>query len=119
MPGGQVVGPVRQVTVVDILYTQGESVTTYLPGHHPIGLYAAGSYVYIQERTQVHGLPAALRAGVAHIIGACRMWTGTYSDGERWVAFAKGPTSVLVSTNALSQKNLVRYAYEDICARQW
>lgn len=113
--GGQEVGPLPVVTTVNILYTQGQHVITYLAKRHPFGLYAAGRYVFIQERTQVHDLPAVLRRGKPAVFGPCRIWTGAYATGERWAAFQKRTTSVLISTNALSEQRLSRYAATQVC----
>lgn len=71
---------------------------------------AVGPYVFVQQRLQVHGLPAALSRGHPVLVKTCRTYSGTYSDGQRWVAFQKGPVSVLISTDTLTQPQLHRYA---------
>lgn len=44
--------------------------------HRPMGRNAPRSYVYIQERVRVHGLPAALKVGRSYGIGSCHLWSG-------------------------------------------
>lgn len=78
-----------------------------------------GPYLYIEEQVRVFGLPAAFKAGTVHVMGRCRLWTGRYPDGLRWLAGARGEVSLLAVTDALTQNGLAHYAFTrtQICRR--
>jgi hypothetical protein len=111
-------GPLPRFTAVNILYSSGRHVTTYLhPGdRYGFGLYVKGPYLYIQERMQVHGLPAALQVGTARTAGSCRVWTGTYPHQQHWMALAKGRISIQIVSNVVSEDGLVAYAARTVCS---
>jgi hypothetical protein len=76
-----------------------------------------GPYLFIQEHLQVHGLPAPLRQGAPAREGRCQVYGGRYADGQQWAAFQRGRVSVLISTNALSEEDLMRYVGQDYCRK--
>lgn len=114
-------GPLPRTVAVNQLFSTGRKVTRYTRAvggaRRPFGLYVAGPYVLIQERIRANGLPASLRSGPPQTIGRCPVWSGTYADGQRWVAFSLGRISVLTSTNALSPAQLLAYVGSEVCPR--
>jgi len=76
-----------------------------------------GPYLVVQEYVQVHGLPAELKRGAARRAGGCAVYTGTYANGQRWIALQHGKVAVVASTNSLSSGELVRYAGQTLCGR--
>ncbi len=86
-----------------------------LPGVPPPQYGGSGPYVYLQERIQVHGLPAALRHGRHMQRGRCSLWTGSYRKGLPWMALQRQRVSLVASTNALSQRDLIRYGFASLC----
>lgn len=119
--GGQEIGPLPVVTEASMLYSvRGRHIITYLHkgDRYGFGLYVTGPYLYVQERIQVHGLPAGLRSGRSFTMGACRLWISRTAGGHR-VTFQHGQTSVLVLSNALSAHDLLQYAYRELCSARW
>lgn len=112
-------GPRKKVTAIDILYSSGKHVTTYLhPGdRYGFGLYVKGPYMYVQERVQVHGLPDALKAGTPRAAAGCSVWTGTYPNQQHWLALAKGRISFQIVSNVLSESRLVTYVGKSLCSK--
>lgn len=106
--------PSGQVTAVNALYLQ-RRLSSRLDTIPNPGEPAHGHYLYIEQRVQVHGLPAALRRGIPVAAGACRAWTGSNTDGQHWLAFAEGSKSVLVMSDSLPERDLVRYVAEGLC----
>jgi len=104
-------GPLSKPTKADTLYVEGwASTESAPPASVTPGPNGAVAYVLIQERVQMHGLPAALQVGADQREAGCQAWSWTRSGGRRELAFARGDISVLVSTNALSSSQLIRYA---------
>ncbi len=91
----------------------GRSTPSLLGGQRVASVQ--GPYVYIEQQVQMHGLPIELRRGVVRKAGACEVYVGRYSDGQRWLAFQARRVSVLIATNALSEDQLVGYAAHDVC----
>ncbi len=85
------------------------------PGVPPAQYRGAGPYVYLQERIQIHGLPALLRQGRRVRRGRCTLWTGSYGKGLPWAALARHRLALFVSTNALTEQDLIRYAFASLC----
>lgn len=73
-------------------------------------------FVYVKERMRALGLPAQLTMGRAQAAGSCRVWTGTFPDGLKWLAMTRGKIAVLVVANKLTPADLVHYAASGICA---
>lgn len=112
-------GPLNQTTAVNILFGQGQHERDGVPSGSPSGQpappYLSGGYLYIQERVQASGLPAVLRMGAPVAAGDCRVRTGRYSDGQHWLAFARGKISVSMTTNAMSDRDLIDYVAREVC----
>jgi hypothetical protein len=94
-----------------------QSVTQlYLSQHSecssPVG---DGPYVMVQQRVQVGGLPSALQVGSPTTINGCRIWSGTYPDGQSWAALGVGQVAIQLSSNALSTQQLTQYAGASVC----
>lgn len=105
-------GPLTQPIQADTLYVEGSAA---LAGNAPsIGPTSVPlvpeTYVLVQERVRLDGLSSALQVGPTEDASGCQAWSGSYANGQRWTAFAKGDISVLISSNSLSQSQLVRYA---------
>ncbi|MDQ2743777.1 MAG: hypothetical protein M3Z66_15990, partial [Chloroflexota bacterium] len=90
-------------------------VKVFTSWHGQAGTYMTGPYVLVQERKLAHGLPPPYQTGPPSTAGTCRVWTGRYADGQRWLSFRRGTISVVISTNSLSTHHLVRYASESVC----
>lgn len=65
------------------------------------------AYVLVQERKLAHGLPPQYQTGSPSMAGTCRVWTGRYANGQRWLSFRRGTISVVISSNSLSTRQLV------------
>lgn len=76
-----------------------------------------GPYLVVQEYVQVYGLPAELKRGAARRAGGCAVYTGTYANGQRWIALQHGKVAVVASTNSLSSDELVQYAGQTLCGK--
>jgi hypothetical protein len=74
-----------------------------------------GPYLLIQQRLRRHGLPASLQTGTAQPAGRCLTWSGTYPDGQRWLAFQHGAVSVFLLSNLMTQPQLTSYVARDLC----
>jgi hypothetical protein len=85
------------------------------PGMPPSQYHGSGPYVYLQERMQVHGLPAALRHGHHVHRGRCNLWTGSFGKGVAWMALSRQRIAMLVTSNALSRRDLIRYGFASLC----
>jgi|GEM_PF-5429003 len=111
-------GPHYKIAVVTALFSTGKYGTTYFDKQAKLGpmRYVKGPYLLIQERLRVDGLPVELQTGTPQMAGSCQVWAGTYADGQRWLAFAKGNASVLISTNALAASELLRYVAQAMCS---
>jgi hypothetical protein len=99
-------------TIGVLYYLPKPSVLPLMP---PAQYRGSGPYVYLQERIQVRGLPAALRHGRALRRGHCTVWAGSYGKGAPWVVLARQNLALLASTNALTQQDLLRYAFASLC----
>ncbi|HEX6506119.1 MAG TPA: hypothetical protein VF221_00655, partial [Chloroflexota bacterium] len=122
MAGGQEIGPLPVVTKASMLYSvHGRHIITYLHkgDRYGFGLYVTGPYLYVQERIQVHGMPAVLKTGTLRTVGTCRMWIDNTVGGGHRVTFQHGLTSVLVVSNALTSHDLLQYAYRELCSAHW
>jgi hypothetical protein len=76
---------------------------------------ASQGFVYVMERMRALGLPSALTTGSPQAAGSCQARTGTFADGNRWLAMVRGHIAVLVVANKLSAADLVQYAASGIC----
>ncbi|MGI8969055.1 MAG: hypothetical protein ACR2GA_08135 [Chloroflexota bacterium] len=74
-----------------------------------------GPFVYLQELHRSGGLPDQLRRGRRHAGARCTVYTGSYADGLRWMALARGRVSLLAVANRLSQLELARWGTRQIC----
>jgi len=100
----------------DVLYSHPTHwVQVFTSWHGQIDIYVTGPYVLVQERKLAHGLPPQYQTGSPSTAGRCRVWTGRYADGQRWLSFRRGTISVVISTNSLSTRQLVRYASGRVC----
>jgi len=100
----------------DVLYSHPTHwVQVFTNWHGQIDIYVTGPYVLVQERKLAPGLPAPYQTGPPSTAGRCRVWTGRYADGQRWLSFRRGAISVVISTNSLSTHQLVRYASDSVC----
>jgi hypothetical protein len=61
------------------------------------------------------GTRTAYKTGAPSTAGRCWIWTGRYVDRQRWLSFQRGKISVVISTNSLSTRDLVRYASDLVC----
>jgi hypothetical protein len=95
-------------TMSVMYYRPGPSA---FPGAPPAQYRGKGPYVYLQERLQVHGLPAVLRHGHSIRRGRYTLWTGSFGKGLPWVALERRGIALLVSSNSLTEKDLVRYGF--------
>ncbi len=100
-------------SAIGVLYYRPQS--SPFPGMPPAQYQGAGSYVYLQERIQIHGLPAVLRRGRHLRRGRCTLWTGSYGKGLPWMALTRHRLALFVSTNALTEHDLIRYAFASLC----
>jgi hypothetical protein len=71
--------------------------------------FVKGPYLLVQEQLRMDGLPLSLRQGTPQVAGTCQAWTGTYPDGQQWVAFMRHKAAVLISTNTLTGTQLLTY----------
>lgn len=85
------------------------------PGMPPAQYHGSGPYVYLQERIQIHGLPAVLRRGQHVQRGPCSLWIGAYRKGLPWMALVRQHLALLVTTNSLTQKDLIHYGLRSLC----
>lgn len=100
----------------DVLYSRPTRwVQVFTSWHGQASIYVTGPYILVQERKLAHGLPPQYKIGAPTAAGKCRVWTGRYSDGQRWLSFQRGKISVVISTNRLSTRDLVRYTSESVC----
>lgn len=100
----------------DVLYSHPTRwVQVFTSWHGQASIYVTGPYILVQERKLAHGLPPQYKIGAPTAAGKCRVWTGRYSDGQRWLSFQRGKISVVISTNRLSTRDLVRYTSESVC----
>lgn len=110
---------IRRDTLVPIPSAMG--VLYYRPapsafaGVPPAQYRGSGPYVYLQERIQVHGLPAALRHGRHIQRGRCSLWIGSYRKGLPWMALQRQRLALLVTTNTLTRRDLIRYGFGSLC----
>jgi hypothetical protein len=95
-------GPAYGTQAIEQLFSTSRSMCGNPPGD--------GQYIMVQQRIQVAGLPAALQVGQPQSLSGCQIYSGAYPDGQHWAAFARGQVSILATTNALSQDQLVTYA---------
>jgi hypothetical protein len=65
--------------------------------------------MFVQERLRPDSLPVGLRVGAPQPAGTCQAWTGTYTDGQSWIAFTKKKAAILITTNALKPPQLLNY----------
>ncbi|MGH2441800.1 MAG: hypothetical protein ACRDFX_01385 [Chloroflexota bacterium] len=75
----------------------------------------ARAYVVVVEQFRRNGLPATMRTGTHAGTRGCQTWFGRYTGGDNWTAFSRGHVSILVVSNALSGKELIRYAELQTC----
>lgn len=110
-------GPHYKIANVTILFSTGAHGVSYFykPRHLGPMSYVKGPYLFIQEQLRPGGLPPQLQAGTPQMAGTCQTWTGSYADGQQWLAFAKKKASVLISTNALTSIQLVQYVAQAMC----
>jgi hypothetical protein len=110
-------GPHYKIASVTALFSTGKHGTAYF--YKPLKLgplpYVKGPYLVIQERLRPGGLPPQLQTGSPQTAGTCQTWSGTYPDGQRWLAFARGKASVLITTNALTPPQLIDYVARAMC----
>ncbi len=106
----------QNVLGLDVLYSHPTHwVQVFTSWHGQIDIYVTGPYVLVQERKLAYGLPPQYRTGSTSTAGTCRVWTGRYADGQRWLSFRRGAISVVISTNSLSTHQLVHYASDSVC----
>lgn len=110
-------GPHYTIASVTILFSTGKHGTAYFYKPLKLGLtrYVKGPYLFIDERLLPGGVPAALQSGTPQAAGTCQVWTGTYPDSQRWIAFPHKKAAILISTNALTASKLVQYVAQDMC----
>lgn len=100
----------------DVLYSHPTHwVQVFTSWHGQASIYVTGPYILVQERKLAHGLPPQYQTGPSSTAGTCRVRTGRYADGQRWLSFQRGKISVVISTNRLSTRDLVRYTSESVC----
>lgn len=75
----------------------------------------AGPYVMVQQYMQVAGMPPALQIGSSTTIDGCRIWSGTYPDGQTWANLDVGQVAIQVTSNALSADQITQYAGTAVC----
>lgn len=83
-----------------------------------MGTFRGGSrqgFVYVKERIRALGLPVEFMTGTVQAAGSCRVWTGHFTDGLRWLAMSRGTIAILVVANKLTEVDLVHYAATGIC----
>ncbi len=73
------------------------------------------NFVLIQERKRENGPPSLFSTGPGRTAGRCNGVTGTFPDGLNWLGFARKDIYVMVSSDNLSQENLVRYVATAMC----
>jgi anti-sigma factor RsiW len=99
----------RDATGIDVLFNPNAKPNVtygYAPGDR---------FLLAEERIRVHGLPAELQVGTPVQAGVCQAWEGTSPDGLHTLAFARGGISVVLTSNSLSEADLVSYAAEAMC----
>ncbi len=83
-------------------------------GHsHTRGITA--NFVLVQERKRENGPPPLFATGTSRAAGTCQTITGTFQDGIHWLGFARQDIYVLVSSDRLSEDNLVQYVATAMC----
>lgn len=104
-------GPHYKITQVSALFSTGQHGTSYFYKPKKIGPmpYVKGPYLLVQERLRPDGLPASLQVGTPQTAGTCQARSGTYTDGQVWIAFIKKNAAILITTNALTTPQLVSY----------
>jgi hypothetical protein len=73
------------------------------------------NFVLVQERRRENGPPSLFAGAPAQPAGTCQAVTGTFPDGIHWVGFTRNDIYVMVSSDRLTEGNLVRYAATAIC----
>jgi hypothetical protein len=110
--------PLPGVSGIDILFALDPRWTkVYTSWHGQSSIYITGRYVLAQERELATGRPAAFSAHASVQAGACRAWVGSYSDGQRWIAFQRSGISIVVSSNTLTLRQLRSYVSGSVCTR--
>jgi len=100
-------------SAIGVLYYRPQA--SPFPGVPPAQFQGAGPYVYLQERNQIHGLPSPLRQTRRLRRGHCTLWTGSYGKGLPWMALSRHRLALLVSTIALTERDLIRYGFGSLC----
>jgi hypothetical protein len=100
---------------IQTLFSHGQYVTKRLENRFTVNAYVKGPFLLVQQELQAGGLPAALQTGTPQTAGACQGWSSTLPDGQHLYAFARGPVSVLLSSNVMSGASLVAYVGATMC----
>jgi hypothetical protein len=79
------------------------------------GPTASGTYVYLEEHLRLNGIAPFFTAGIPHRSGGCSVWTGSYNNGFRWLGMQRGRVGIMLTSNSLSQGQLVTYARTQFC----
>lgn len=98
-PGGQ------SIAGASVIFGRGRN--------HTHGITA--NFVLIQERRRENGPPPLFATGTSHTAGTCQAVSGTFPDGLHWLGFAHQDIYVLVSSDRLTEENLVQYVASAMC----
>jgi hypothetical protein len=108
--------PLPYIPGMDVLFSHVRRwVPIYTSWHGQVTIYVTGPYLLVQERRLAGGLPANFMRGAATTAGVCRVWIGTYWDGQRWLAFQRSGIAVIISSNSLGDSDLLSYAATVFC----
>ncbi|MGH2449411.1 MAG: hypothetical protein ACRDFS_12525, partial [Chloroflexota bacterium] len=102
------IGPLSNRVETDALFTAGSP--TRARG------FQSSPYLLVQERVRVSGLPTRFKREKTTTAGGRSVRTGTYTDGQHWLAFQHGSLSIVLSTNALTTKQLLLYVDRQMCS---
>ena len=81
----------------------------------PGGPVASGAYLYLQEHIRLNGISPFFKTGIPHRAGGCAAWTGSYQNGLRWLGMQRGRIGIMLTSNSLSEGQLVTYARSQFC----
>jgi hypothetical protein len=79
------------------------------------GPVVTGAYLYLQEHIRLNGISPFFKTGIPHRAGGCAAWTGSYQNGLRWLGMQRGHIGIMLTSNSLSEGQLVTYARSQFC----
>ncbi len=92
-----------------------ESASVIFARNHSTLHGPAKNFVLVQEQVRKNGAPPLFSTGTTALAGTCRAVTGSFPDGIHWLGFSRDAVYVLISSDSLTQSNLVQYVATEMC----